>query len=293
MRAFALAAVLVSFAAVAACSKVQPRLIDPVRSRGELRVVTLNLPTCYYLGAQGTEGLEFDLASAFAAHEGVKLNMYPVANEGAMQAELAAGRADIAACSLTDNPDWHRAGDAAEPYSLIPQLVVYQRSGVRPRDTLQLESARLAVRAGSPQERILQRLKSTVAPGLQWEETAPSSADPVEDVEGGEAQYAITDAREYSFAHHLYPNVLVGFDAAAAAPGAVDRAQGHARTARERQRILPRTRRQRPPAAAGAGILRRHPPFRVRGIARVPGPRRRPAADVPQLVRAGRAADRH
>jgi membrane-bound lytic murein transglycosylase F len=212
VRAFALAAVLVSFAAVAACSKVQPRLIDPVRSRGELRVVTLNLPTCYYLGAQGTEGLEFELASAFAAHEGVRLNIYPVANEGAMQAELAAGRADIAACSLTDNPDWHRAGDAAEPYSLIPQLVVYQRSGVRPRDTLQLESAKLAVRAGSPQERILQRLKSTVAPGLQWEETAPSSADPVEDVEGGEAQYAITDAREYSFAHHLYPNVLVGFE---------------------------------------------------------------------------------
>ena len=75
-----------------------------------------------------------------------------------------------------------------------------------------LRFAKLAVRAGSPQERILQRLKSTVAPGLQWEETAPSSADPVEDVEGGEAQYAITDAREYSFAHHLYPNVLVGFE---------------------------------------------------------------------------------
>ena len=81
----------------------------------------------------------------------------------------------------------------------------------RPRDTLQLESATLAVRAGSPQERILQRLKSTVAPTLQWVETAPSVADPVEDVESGEAQYAITDEREFSFAHHLYPNVLVGF----------------------------------------------------------------------------------
>jgi membrane-bound lytic murein transglycosylase F len=67
------------------------------------------------------------------------------------------------------------------------------------------------VRAGSPQERILQRLKSTVAPQLQWVETAPSSADPVEDVDSGDAQYAITDAREFSFAHHLYPNVLVGF----------------------------------------------------------------------------------
>jgi membrane-bound lytic murein transglycosylase F len=82
---------------------------------------------------------------------------------------------------------------------------------VRPRETLQLESARLAVRAGSPQERILERMRSTVAPTLQWVETAPSSADPIEDVDSGNADYAITDSREFSFARHLYPNVLVGF----------------------------------------------------------------------------------
>ena len=67
------------------------------------------------------------------------------------------------------------------------------------------------MRAGTPQERSLQRLKSTVAPTLSWEETAPSVADPIEDVDSGQADYAITDEREFSFAHHLYPNVLVGF----------------------------------------------------------------------------------
>ena len=213
MRAFALAVVLGLACALAACSRSSPPAVaaDPIRTRGELRVVTLNLPTCYYLGAQGTEGLEFALASAYAARLGVRLDMYPVANEGAMQTELAAGRADIAAASLTNTPDWSRVGDAAEPYTLIPQLVVYQKNGVRPRDTLQLESARLAVRAGSPQERILEHLKNTVAPSLRWEETAPSTADPVDDVDAGGAQYAITDEREFSFAHHLYPNVLVGF----------------------------------------------------------------------------------
>jgi membrane-bound lytic murein transglycosylase F len=212
VRAFAVGALLGLVCGLAACSRsAPPTAAAPIRPRAELRVVTLNLPTCYYLGAQGTEGLEFELASAFAARLGVKLNMYPVANERAMQAELAAGRADIAAAALTNTPDWSRVGEAAEPYTLTPQLVVYQRNGVRPRDTLQLESARLAVRAGSPQERILQHLKSTVAPTLQWEETAPSSADPVEDVDAGDAQYAITDAREFSFSHHLYPNVLVGF----------------------------------------------------------------------------------
>jgi peptidoglycan lytic transglycosylase F len=210
LRALTIAAVGL-LAGLAGCAKLAPNDVDAIRARGELRVVTLNLPTCYYLGAHRTEGLEFELASAYAARLRVKLNMYSVASQRAMQAELAAGRADIAAASLTNNPDWSRVGDAAEAYARIPQLVVYQRSGVRPRDTLQLESAKLAVRAGSPQERILQRLQSTVAPALQWEETAPSSADPVEDVDGGEAQYAIIDSREFSFARHLYPNVLVGF----------------------------------------------------------------------------------
>jgi membrane-bound lytic murein transglycosylase F len=217
VRAFALAAAVILVAAVAGCDKLDaPALfakngIDQIRARGELRVATLNLPTCYYLGAQGTEGLEYDLATAYAAYLGVTLNMYPVPNEHALQAELAAGRADIAAASLTDSPEWRGVADAAVPYTLIPQLVVYQRSGVKPRDTLQLESAKLAVRAGSPQEHILQRLRNTVAPTLRWEETAPSVADPIEDVDSGQAEYALTDEREFSFAHHLYPNVLVGF----------------------------------------------------------------------------------
>src|SRR5499427_5116808 len=212
VRAVTMAALLLALSAIGGCGKRAPApALDAIHARGELRVATLNLPTCYYLGAQATEGLEFELASAYAARLGVRLTMYPLASERTLQAELAAGRADIAAASLTNTPEWSRAGDAAEPYAHIPQLVVYPRNGVRPRDTLQLESARLAVRAGSAQERILQRLKSTMAPQLQWEETAPSSADPVEDVDSGEAQYAIVDAREFSFARHLYPDVLVGF----------------------------------------------------------------------------------
>jgi len=209
VRALTLAAAAVLL--LAGCIRHEPSALEQVRARGELRVVTLNLPTCYYLGAQATEGLEYRLASRFASELGVKLTMYPVANERAMQDELGAGRADIAAASLSDSAEWQHVGDAAVPYANIPQLVVYQRSGVRPRDTLQLESARLAVRAGSPQERILEKLRGTVAPTLQWVQTAPSSADPIEDVDSGGADYAITDAREFSFARHLYPNVLVGF----------------------------------------------------------------------------------
>ena len=189
----------------------QPSALEQIRARGEIKVVTLNIPTCYYLGAQGTEGLEFEVAREFARQLGVKLLIYPVANEEAMQDALANGQADIAAAQITADGKWKRVGDAAMPYGRIEQLVVYRHDTPRPRSTLQLESAKMAVRTDSPQEHLLQKMKRTVAPGLQWVETAPTAADPLEDVDSGQANYALIDAREYSFAHHLYPNVEVGF----------------------------------------------------------------------------------
>lgn len=204
------AAVLAAASLLVGCAP-QPSSLDQIRARNEIRVVTLNTPTCFYYGAQGAEGLEYRLARGFAAELGVHLVMYPVASAQAMQAELAAGRADIAAAQVTATRDWNRVGDATEPYAHVAQLVVYKRDGKRPRSTLQIESSKLAVRAGSPQEQTLERLKKTLAPALQWVDTAPNSADPLEDVSSGDATYALIDAREFSFAHHLFPDVLVGF----------------------------------------------------------------------------------
>ena len=197
-------------ALLASCAQA-PTALQQIRARGELRVVTLNLPTCYYLGAQGPEGLEYDLASSFAAQLGVRLRIYAVPSEAAIRSELASGHADLAAAQLTAGPIWWRIGKAAAPYAEIPQLVVYRRDEPQPRDTLQLETAKLAVRAGSAQEQLLSRMKEILAPHLSWVETAPSAADPLEDVDSGQARYAIVDARSYSYAHHLYPDIKIGF----------------------------------------------------------------------------------
>src|SRR6185312_6145307 len=49
-----------------------------IRARGTLRVVTLSSPTSYYQGAQGPQGFDYRLASAFAQQLGVKLHIDPV-----------------------------------------------------------------------------------------------------------------------------------------------------------------------------------------------------------------------
>jgi membrane-bound lytic murein transglycosylase MltF len=205
------AAIVIAAAALLVSCSPAPSALQRIRASGQLRVVTLNLPTCYYLGAQGPEGLEYDLASRFAAQLGVRLKIYTAPNEAAIRSELAAGHADVAAAQLTAGATWWRVGKAAAPYAQIPQFVVYRRDEQQPRDTLQLETARLAVQAGSVQEQLLARMKQILAPHLTWVETAPSAADPLEDVDSGQARYAIVDARTYSYAHHLYPDIRVGF----------------------------------------------------------------------------------
>src|SRR5688572_22025548 len=113
--------------ALSVSCKPTPPALDEIRARGELRVVTLNSPVTYYLGAHGAEGLEFELAQAFAAKLGVGLLMYPVADLAALQDELAQGRADLAAAQLTSDAAWRRSGVGADVYERVPQRVVCRR----------------------------------------------------------------------------------------------------------------------------------------------------------------------
>jgi membrane-bound lytic murein transglycosylase F len=184
-------------------------LLDQIRAQGELRVVTLNLPTCYYIGPQGPTGLEYDLARKFADELGVRLKIFTVPNQAALQAALASGRADIAAAQISADAAWRQVGQPATAYAQIPQLVIYRQGEPAPTGVPQLHYAKLEVRAGSPQAHVLQKLK-LVAPFLQWEDT-PSKDSPLQDVASGQAGYAVVDARAYGYEHYLYPNVRVAF----------------------------------------------------------------------------------
>lgn len=186
-----------------------PTVLEQVRARGELRVVTLNLPTCYYIGPQGPTGLEYDLAKKFAHELGVRLKIQAVPNEAALQAAIASGRADIAAAQITANSAWRQVGDPAAPYAQVPQLVIYRHGEPAPHDLPQLQYAKLVVRAHSPQEGVLSKLR-LVAPFLQWQATAQGNT-PLEDVAAGTVGYAVMDARSYAYAHHLHPDVGVAF----------------------------------------------------------------------------------
>src|SRR4051794_22674791 len=118
-RTLALMAALVLplLTTLAACNRAprQPEALKEIRMRGELRIVTINSPTTYYLGTHGAEGLEFGLAGAFPKSLGIPLVITPVANLAELRSGLGSGRTDIAPTKLTADEALLKVGDAAQP----------------------------------------------------------------------------------------------------------------------------------------------------------------------------------
>ncbi len=196
-----------------ACSAPPPHqsTLAQVRARGVLRVVTLNAPTTYYLGAHGPQGFEYRLTNAFARQLGVRLQIEPVLDAAAMRAALSHGQADLAAAQISADARWRQFGLATAPYGTVAQLVVQARGRPHVRDVTGLTGARVLVRAGSPQAAMLRAIRAAGIPRLSWSEQPPGAPDPLALLEAGQADYAVVDANEFEFARHIYPELSVDF----------------------------------------------------------------------------------
>jgi membrane-bound lytic murein transglycosylase F len=190
---------------LASCAPAPPALQE-IRARGELRVVMLNAPTSYYLGAHGPQGFEYRLVSAFAQQLGVRLSVQAVADSAAVRAALRHGRADMAAAQISADARWLSIGEATDTYENLTQLVVQGRGKARPRDVTSLRGARGAVLAGSPQLAMLRSMQTNGIPDLKWSEVPPDQVDLLKLLRDGDADYAVMDATEFEFAQHLYPD---------------------------------------------------------------------------------------
>jgi membrane-bound lytic murein transglycosylase F len=195
---------------LSACAP-RPETLEEIKTRGTLRVVTLNAPTSYYLGTRGAEGLEYRLAERFAGQLGVSLDMKPLSGTRALLRALKSGRADIAAAQLTADPAWSRLATAAAPYQRIPQLVVTRSGKGKPAALRELAHKRVAVRLDSPQAHMLQALNLKLTQKIDVVSLPPGADDPLQTVMDKHADAALIDEREFSFSRHLYPDITVAF----------------------------------------------------------------------------------
>ena len=87
-------------ALVGTCSSPPP-LIDQIRDLGELRIVTRDTPSTYFIGPDGPAGPEYDLAKGLAEELGVELVVNTVDSVSEILPRLLSGDVHMAAAGLS------------------------------------------------------------------------------------------------------------------------------------------------------------------------------------------------
>ncbi len=190
-----------------------PRLIDQIKTVGELRVVTRNGPLAFYRGADDMpEGPEYELARRFADELGVRLKITPVRSYAEIYAAITSGRAHLAAAGLKI-PLLPIAGVEFGPaYQRVHEHLIYRRGGNRPSSLAEIGSGDLEIVAGSSHAKTLCAARDSV-PELVWVENASTDTQALlDEVADGSIDYTIADSTEFALAHDAHPELRIAFD---------------------------------------------------------------------------------
>lgn len=193
------------------CSQ-PPSVLEQIMDAGELRVVTRNLPSAYYLGASGPQGPEYELAQQMAAELGVRLYIYSVPNVADVIRELALKRAHIGAAGLTRGMKLPPQLAFGPPYQQVREHLIYRQGGRRARNLRQTIDAHIEVVAGSAHAASLEASRLAV-PNLSWVENAATETEELlYRLSRREIDYTVADSNEFAIGRAFHPDIRIAFD---------------------------------------------------------------------------------
>ena len=196
---------------LATCSQPPP-LLERILLDGELRVVTRNSPDAYYLGSHGPEGPAYELASRFAESLGVPLRLYTVRTREAAIAEVAAGRAHVAAAGLSTGIELPPGTQFGPGYQLVREHLVYRRRGARPTNITNAAFGEIEVAASSAHSRTLEDLRLQ-HPDLAWVERDDTDTEEIlAGVSQGRVQYTLASSTEFALNRSVHPELAIALD---------------------------------------------------------------------------------
>jgi len=199
------------------CSQ-PPSVLEQIMRTGELRVVTRNLPSAYYLGAEGPQGPEFELASRFAAELGVRLYMYSVPNVADVLRELESGRAHVAAAGLTRGVRLPRHTNFGPPYQQVREHLIFRQGERRPRSLEQAGRGHIEVVAGSSHAATLEQLRAA-HPRLSWVENPVAETEELlYRLSRREFDFTVADSNEFAISRSFHPEIRIALDLSGGKP---------------------------------------------------------------------------
>ena len=204
-------------ALIGTCS-APPTTLDRILEQGELRVVTRETATAYFVGEDGPAGPEYDLVSTFADELGVELVIDTVDSVAEITPQLASGRAHMAAAGLSLTESRLQYLDFGHPYNAVDMHLIYKLGTGKPRSIEEVVGRSVEVAADSSHSEMMRALQAS-HPELEWSENADDEvADLLKKVALGEIDFTIADSTEFGIQRHFYPDLRVALDLEIADP---------------------------------------------------------------------------
>ncbi len=186
--------------------------IAQIKSRGVLRISTINSPLTYSTLHKSPIGMDYELAKRFAGYLGVELKVTVRQNLSDLFDDLENHRADILAAGLIWNSERltrFRSGPAC--YS-VSQQMVYRKGNLRPKNLGDLKS-RLVVASGSTYLSTLRVAKQKQYPELDWAiATDKTPQRLLQEVADGKLDYTVADSVTIALMQRIHPQLTVAFD---------------------------------------------------------------------------------
>jgi membrane-bound lytic murein transglycosylase F len=194
------------------CDLLRSDRLEEIRARGELRVATLNSPTTYFIGTEGPEGLEYELAERFATSLGVKLVIVTAPDPAGLRDAIKDDRADLAAAQLSWSSLWRDIALHSKSYSDSPLFWVYNRNTPRPRTPAEIAKLKMVILEDSAESNYLESRARNEFAGYKWTVLPRSlGLDPLELVNSGRADVTLMDGRKFAALRVIHPDVDVAF----------------------------------------------------------------------------------
>ena len=209
-RRWQLPALMALMVLLSACE--QPSQLERIQKRGELIVATRNAATTYYDGAQGPDGLEYQLVSRFARELGVKPRFVLPQDIKQLLEQVRDSKVHMAAAGLSITERREQTLRFSRPYQTVTEHLVYRRGSRRPRDLSDIKPGTLEIVADSSHASTLELLTAEY-PQLQWvERDGVSQATLLSELERGNIAYTVADSNDLAMAGRIYRHARAAFE---------------------------------------------------------------------------------
>ncbi len=214
---FRFSLVLLLLPVLSACAR-EPDSLQQIKQRGELVVLTRNAATTYYESREGYQGVEYEMASAFAESLGVKVRFEVREDLASLFTSLENKEADLIAAGITRTAEREQRFLFGPTYQMVAQQLVCRRGGKRPKKFSDLVGISIKVPRHSSYIEQLKKVKLK-HPEVTWEEVENTDTETLlEAVWLKKIDCTVADENIVAINRRYFPELSVRFNLNEAEP---------------------------------------------------------------------------